>query len=168
MSRRPAARQNPSRRFSCPPHVRDDRHSFWIKKQPKSPGAGCNGPKRAAGTRRARRSEANVVKLLQSRANWVSCRVLHCCSVDPRLLKSGYHQVATGSQTTRQIRVVPISDSCTAADSPVRRSCADKLTTSRRFPVCPRRPTQTRPADTSIARANWRRPFSMSAAAAGP
>ena len=23
------------------------------------------------------------MKLLQSRANWVSCRVLHCCSVDP-------------------------------------------------------------------------------------
>jgi hypothetical protein len=50
------------------------------------------------------------MKLLQSRANWVSCRVLHCCSVDPRLLKSGYHPVATGSQITRQIRVVPISD----------------------------------------------------------
>src|SRR5258705_13101784 len=49
---------------------------------------------------------------------------------------------------------VPISDSCTAAESPVRRSCADKLTTSRRFPVCPRRPTQARPADTSVARAN--------------
>ena len=29
----------------------------------------------------------DVVKLLQSRANWVSCRVLHCCSVDPGLLK---------------------------------------------------------------------------------
>src|SRR5712672_1849991 len=26
--------------------------------------------------------------------------------------------------------------------------------TSRRFPVCPRRPTQARPADTSVARAN--------------
>ena len=49
---------------------------------------------------------------------------------------------------------VPIPDSCTAADSPVRRSCADKLTTSRRFRVCPRRPTQARPADTSVARAN--------------
>src|SRR5580700_6542876 len=29
----------------------------------------------------------DVVKLVQSRANWVSCRVLHCCSVDPGLLK---------------------------------------------------------------------------------
>ena len=29
----------------------------------------------------------DMVKLLQSRANWVSCRVLHCCSVDPGLLK---------------------------------------------------------------------------------
>ena len=36
--------------------------------------------------------------------------MLHCCSVDPRLLKSGYHPVATGSQTTRQIRVVPDPD----------------------------------------------------------
>ena len=29
----------------------------------------------------------DVVKLLQSRANLVSCRVLHCCSVDAGLLK---------------------------------------------------------------------------------
>jgi hypothetical protein len=29
-----------------------------------------------------RLSEADVVKLLQSRANWLSCRVLHCCNVD--------------------------------------------------------------------------------------
>jgi hypothetical protein len=27
------------------------------------------------------------VKLLQSRANWLSCRVLHCCSVDLVVLK---------------------------------------------------------------------------------
>src|SRR5882762_5895177 len=55
---------------------------------------------------------------------------------------------------SRHVSNVPISASCTAAESPVRRSCADKLTTSRRFPVCPRRPTQARPADTSVARAN--------------
>ena len=29
----------------------------------------------------------DVVKLLQSRANLVSCRVLHCCSVDLVVLK---------------------------------------------------------------------------------
>ena len=29
----------------------------------------------------------DVVKLLQRQANWVSCRALHCCSVDPGLLK---------------------------------------------------------------------------------
>ena len=29
-----------------------------------------------------RLSEADVVKLRQSRANWLSCRVLHCWSVD--------------------------------------------------------------------------------------
>jgi len=28
------------------------------------------------------RAEADVVKQLQRRANWLSCRVLHCCSVD--------------------------------------------------------------------------------------
>ena len=50
-------------------------------------GAGCNGPKRATGTRRARLSEADVMKLLQSRANWLGCRVLHCCSVDLVVLK---------------------------------------------------------------------------------
>jgi hypothetical protein len=51
-----------------------------------------------------------VVKLLQSRANW---GVAECCIVavlTPRLLKSGYHPIATGSQTTPQIRVVPIPD----------------------------------------------------------
>ena len=50
-------------------------------------GAGCNGSKGAAGTRRARLSEADVMKLLQSRANWLGCRVLHCCSVDLVVLK---------------------------------------------------------------------------------
>jgi hypothetical protein len=34
-----------------------------------------------------RLSEADVVKLLQSRANWLSCRMLHCCSVDLVVLK---------------------------------------------------------------------------------
>ena len=29
----------------------------------------------------------DVVKLLQRQANWVSWRALHCCSVDPGLLK---------------------------------------------------------------------------------
>src|SRR5258705_5012593 len=67
---------------------------------------------------------------------------------------SALHPKADSSRTSRHVRFVPISDSCTAAESPVRRSCADKLTTSRRFPVCPRRPTQARPADTSVARAN--------------
>jgi hypothetical protein len=32
-------------------------------------------------------SKPDVVKLLQSRANWLSCRVLHCCSVDLVVLK---------------------------------------------------------------------------------
>ena len=58
----------------------------WIRKQPKSPGAGCNRPKGAAGTGH-RLSEADVVKLLQSRANWSSCRVLHYCTVDLVVLK---------------------------------------------------------------------------------
>jgi hypothetical protein len=61
-----------------------------MKKQPKSPGAGCNESKGAAGTGH-RLSEANVVKLLQSRANWLSCRVLHCCSVDLVVLKVRLH-----------------------------------------------------------------------------
>ena len=48
-------------------------------------GAGCNGSKRARLFLGC--VKPDVVKLLQSRANWVSCRVLHCCSVDPGLLK---------------------------------------------------------------------------------
>jgi len=44
----------------------------------------------AAGTGH-RLPEADVVKLLQRRANWLSCRVLHCCSVDSGSLKVGLH-----------------------------------------------------------------------------
>jgi hypothetical protein len=64
-------------------------------------GAGCNGSKRAAGTGHRRLSEADVVKLLQSRANWVSCRVLHCCSVDPGLLKVRLSPGSDGTVTER-------------------------------------------------------------------
>jgi hypothetical protein len=49
----------------------------------------------------------DVMKLLQSRANWVSCRVLHCCSVDPGLLK---------------VRLPPGSDGM--ADDPADPGCA--------------------------------------------
>jgi hypothetical protein len=57
-----------------------------------------------------RLSEADVAKLLQSRANWLSCRMLHCCSVDLVVLKVRLLPVVTGSQTTLQIRVVPLPD----------------------------------------------------------
>src|SRR5580700_11975062 len=103
--------------------VRGNRHSFWIKKQPKSPGAGCNRPKGAAGTGH-RLSEADVVKLLQSRANWLSCRVLHCCSVDLVVLKvrlsPGSDRIADHSadpgcankRPSRSITKLPRSSTC--------------------------------------------------------
>jgi hypothetical protein len=43
------------------------------------------------------RPKPDVVKLLQSRANWVSYGVLHCCSVDVGLLKV---RLAPGSDRT--------------------------------------------------------------------
>ena len=54
---------------------------FGLRRNQGRQGAGCNRPKRMAGTGH-RLSEADVVKLRQSRANWLSCRVLHRCSVD--------------------------------------------------------------------------------------
>jgi len=50
--------------------------------------AGCGmQPTKGGGRHGPRLSEADVVKLLQSRADWLSCRVLHCCSVDLVVLK---------------------------------------------------------------------------------
>jgi hypothetical protein len=58
-----------------------------------------------------RLSEADVVKLRQSRANWLSCRVLHCCSVD---------------LVVRKVRLSPGSDRI--ADDPADPGCAKEPT----------------------------------------
>jgi hypothetical protein len=64
---------------------------------------------------------ADVTKLLQSRAIWVSCRGLHCCSVDPGLLK---------------VRLPPGSDGM--ADDPRRSGLCHKRKSERNvYAECP-------------------------------
>jgi hypothetical protein len=81
-----------------------DRHCFWIKAQHRSPDATDRAALSNLASQRGRparivlgRLKPDVVKLLQSRANWMSYGVLHCCSVDVGLLKV---RLAPGSDRT--------------------------------------------------------------------
>jgi hypothetical protein len=77
-------------------------------------------------------SEADVVELLQSRANWLSCLVLHCCSVDLVVLKVRLspgsdriadHSADPGCAKSRHPLTTSLGPSASAAHPPDVVSC---------------------------------------------